>query len=545
MKCPEEFILAQYADGELPEAATREVVLHLELCARCRDLAAALKAENRALVESLQGIDLEPVAQESIRPEVRDLCGMSRAAAALASAAVLLRAGYGLMQGLELPLGLDWLHPLTMPAQLNWVGNGLFYLIDEGGSMITSLVNQAGAAVLGLLAVFGLMALARRKIGVTGVFSLVSLMLVFALPGYAIEIRNAKKDLGSITVEPGEVVDDTLVVAGQFVNIRGTVTGDVIAFARQVNVQGTVQGNVIGFGTRVDVTGDVQGDIFAFGQTVQANGHVGGNLWGFGQTLLVGSGARLDKDAVLFGSEADISSDIGRDLLVFAGGLDVGSRIGRDLSFRGGRLMVRTPSAIGRDLKVEVKAEKNVQIDPAVTIGGKKITKIAEPKPSRYRTFRFYMRQLLRLGAMFVTGIVLILLFPNLGRVPLSTVRDVSISGGIGFLALVAVPVAVILLAITVIGIPVAAAAFVLWLLCLYLAKIVVAKCVGSVIMGTKEGEKWGTVMALLAGLAVVLVAVNLPYIGGILNFLLILIGLGALVIAIYRACRKTVEVAQ
>jgi hypothetical protein len=43
------------------------------------------------------------------------------------------------------------------------------------------------------------------------------------------------------------------------------------------------------------------------------------------------------------------------------------------------------------------------------------------------------------------------------------------------------------------------------------------------------------TLLPLLVGLVIIIVAVNLPYIGGILNFLLMLIGFGALIIAIYR----------
>jgi hypothetical protein len=136
---------------------------------------------------------------------------------------------------------------------------------------------------------------------------------------------------------------------------------------------------------------------------------------------------------------------------------------------------------------------------------------------------------------MVVTGLILILLFPRLGRISLSTVRDILLSGGVGFLALVAVPVAALLLAITVIGLPIAAAALAFWLLCLYLAKIVVARHIGGVLMGTKDRLNWSAALALLVGLAVVLVAVNLPFIGGVLNFLLVLIGLGALVVTLHR----------
>ena len=74
----------------------------------------------------------------------------------------------------------------------------------------------------------------------------------------------------------------------------------------------------------------------------------------------------------------------------------------------------------------------------------------------------------------------------------------------------------------------------VLWLLGLYLAKIVIAKCLGDTILGTRDERMSSVASALLIGLVIVIVAVNLPYIGSVLNFLLILIGFGACVMAAY-----------
>jgi len=75
----------------------------------------------------------------------------------------------------------------------------------------------------------------------------------------------------------------------------------------------------------------------------------------------------------------------------------------------------------------------------------------------------------------------------------------------------------------------------VLWLLGLYLAKIVIAKCIGSAILGARDSSLSSTLLPLLLGLVIVIIAVNLPYIGGILNFILMLIGFGALVMTVYR----------
>jgi hypothetical protein len=102
-------------------------------------------------------------------------------------------------------------------------------------------------------------------------------------------------------------------------------------------------------------------------------------------------------------------------------------------------------------------------------------------------------------------------------------------AGGLGFAVLVTVPIAAIVVACTFIGIPLALSSLAIWLGALYLAKIIVAEFVGRTVF------KAGKAMSLLGGLAVVIVAVNLPFLGGLINFLFILLGLGALVLTAYR----------
>ena len=192
--------------------------------------------------------------------------------------------------------------------------------------------------------------------------------------------------------------------------------------------------------------------------------------------MAVGTRARLEHDGTLFGANLNVDGDVGRDLTTFGGFLDVGGTVGRDVNFRGGRLLVRAPSKVGRDLYARVKSDKDAQIDPGVTITGKRNVELEKPQPSRYLSFGFYVRQLLRIGAAFLMGLLLFWLFPGVGRISLSTGRVLFTLGGIGFLAAVATPVAALILAITLIGIPIALVTLVLWLLGLYLAKIVVAR---------------------------------------------------------------------
>jgi hypothetical protein len=157
-------------------------------------------------------------------------------------------------------------------------------------------------------------------------------------------------------------------------------------------------------------------------------------------------------------------------------------------------------------------------------------------------TIGFYFKQILRIAGAFLMGLLLFWLIPGIKDTPLSNGRGLLTSGGIGFLALVAPPVAVIILAITLLGLPIAFTTLLFYLLALYLSKIVVGRYIGKVLLGTDKDTMASTALELLLGISIVIVAVNLPFIGGILNILLIIIGLGALLISAYQTYRKTHE---
>lgn len=529
MNCPAEFVWAQYVDEELPENEARELTAHLESCSACQKLAMALNNENQLLVQSLQDIEYWKQEPDSAQQEIARSEKVVGGAAIVIGAAIFLRAGAGLVLNVEGPSVLDWLSPLSLSGQLNWLANALFYLLGEGRSMMAFLISRISFIVLGCLLAGALIVIMRRIKGFAAIVSLAAIMLALVVPGYAIEVRKGELGRGNVTVSSNQIIDDTLVVFADSVDVRGTVTGDLVAFARRVNIRGTVQGNVIGFGQRIEITGNVGGDIFGFGQDIQASGSIGHNLWGFGQNITVDTSCRLPNDATLFGSDVNVEGAVGRDLTTLAGTVDVGNEIGRDFQFRGARLLVRVPTVIGRNLSAMAKSANDVQIDPGVVIKGKKTIEWAKPEQSKYLTTGFYFGQLLRIAAAFLMGLLLFWLFPRTARAPISTVRNVLKSGGIGFLAAVATPIASVILAITLIGLPIALTALALWILCLYLAKILIARSIGNAIFGANGGAI-STAVGLLIGIVIVAIAVNLPYIGGLLNFILILIGFGGLV---------------
>jgi hypothetical protein len=115
--------------------------------------------------------------------------------------------------------------------------------------------------------------------------------------------------------------------------------------------------------------------------------------------------------------------------------------------------------------------------------------------------------------------------------------RDVSLpdpvavlrSGGIGLAAAVTLPVAALLLCITIVGMPLGIMTFVLGAIGLFLSKIVLAQIIGrAVFRDPLAPPHFAT--TLITGLVIVIVAINVPFVGWIANWALTLIGFGIIV---------------
>ena len=408
---------------------------------------------------------------------------------------------------------------------------------------MASLVNGVSVLALFLLVLTGGVVLVRRTAGrgamvaMMGAMGAMLLMIASAPASYALDIRNGGQNKVSV-VSAGETVDDSLLIAGDTVIIDGTVNGDLIALARRVTVNGTVKGNIITAAQSIDISGTVEGTIISAGQTIQVNGHVTRNVLGFGQSFTIGKDAHVDGDAAGFGNELHENGTLGRSFYAF-GLADIAGSVGRNVAFYGGAISVLPMAHIGGDLTSHVQKAEQVHIAPGATIVGKQMVELQKPAQSQYKTLSFYFGQLLRLATAFVSGLILYLLFPQLRRISFSDVGTMLKSGGVGFLAAVATPIAALLLLITFIGAPVALVGFVAWLLGLYLGKIVVANFVGRAILGSDTDRMSSVALSLLVGLALVIIVINLPYVGGLVSFVFVLVGLGALVMNVYDSFQR------
>lgn len=412
--------------------------------------------------------------------------------------------------------------------------------------MLASLTTTVSALLLAVGFVAGATLLWRRR--QTPRFMLVTFSLLVALglaqPAAAVEHRAQKK--GTITIRADEVVDDTLVIHADHVNVDGTVTGNLIVFCGDLNMNGTVKGDLLVFTGHARIKGTVEGNVFAFAGNTEVSGRVAQSVHAFTGNFLLPQGAEVGGDAFGFAGAANVDGEVKRDLVTFAGATIISGTVGRHVRARTEALNVKSSARIGGDLKARVVKQDKVEIDPAASIGGKTDITIAPARTSPWLNPRFYVQKAVGLAVVFLLGLFLYWLVPVLRAARLAGGSELGKQIGVGVVALVVPPVVACVLFILLIGIGILAKAFliatlipmlitVLWLLTVYMSKVVVGLAIGQTLTKSPPGAPSGVAMPLLLGLVVVFVLINVPYLGQVLNLGVWLIGLGIGILHLWR----------
>ena len=173
------------------------------------------------------------------------------------------------------------------------------------------------------------------------------------------------------------------------------------------------------------------------------------------------------------------------------------------------------------------------EVAPGALIGGELRRLVLEhdhmAERNRYADPDFYIRVVIALVSLFLVGLALHALTPAMLDARLETGRDFGRSLGYGLLAFFGTPVALVLLAFTLVGIPIAVIGLFVYLTTLFISVIVVGAVVGAALVKSERSTTTGFGLQLLAGLGVLMLLAMLPWVGRLFLFVIVVTGLGLL----------------
>jgi hypothetical protein len=512
-----------YVEGQLKRKRGQEVSAHAQDCPRCRTLLHALERESRLLTRAMLEED-EPLPsrlaafQEHARKSMQWIWGVVFGLAS--TGAYALYAGY--------------IEPMEQRFEQAGFGgsNLLGLLIFQGAfwkgwqSMVTlfeilALLTIAGSAVMFL----------RRRMRRGSVFAMmvagICAAATLSSPAMASEFRQGD----TIEIARDETVKSDVFASGHHVKIEGTVDGDLFVFCQSADIEGHVTGDVIAFAQILRVSGHVDGNVRSFSNTTLISGNVAKNVLSFSESITVDSTGKVGGSLTTFLNSLTVDGSLGRDLLVFSKTTSVSGHVGGGIQARGEGLTITSTAEVGGPIKFT--GDRPPDVSSRAQLASQPVF-VKQAHHTEYQESKFYVWRVIWTAAVVLFGLVLFLLMPSFARATVDSAERYGASFGLGVLTMFGVPIAAFIACITVVGMLIGISAFVVWLAALYCAQIVVGTVVGQWLMGHTR-ETWQMIGRMVIGVILVRVVEMIPHLGGWIKLAVLLWGMGAISLAIYR----------
>lgn len=357
----------------------------------------------------------------------------------------------------------------------------------------------------------------------------VFLSVVAVVGGNVIASAHDFRTGNSVVVGSSQKIDHTLFVSGNSVDVSSEVFGDVYCAGQTVTVSGTVHGDIICAGQTVNITGKVDGDVRLAGQSVILAGDVKGNATIAGQTFNLSPSGSIGGDISLGSSDATLNGVVGRDIAVGGETVVISNKVGRDIKGEVEKLSLTNSARVQGN--INYTSNKDVNKANGAIVSGKitrhdaPIEKTAEPAAAVAIALGWFIYWLL---AMLLIAMALVLLFPRLFH----SITDHVLPQPwkallVGFGAGVIVPIIIMVLALTFVGLPLALLVALAWLVVLLLSGPVFAYYIGRLVLRNSSY----VLLIMLVGAVILLVLYAIPVIGFLAILAALWIGSGAILL--------------
>jgi cytoskeletal protein CcmA (bactofilin family) len=351
--------------------------------------------------------------------------------------------------------------------------------------------------------------------------------LLTATPALAADLRSGD----TVIIASGDVIDDDLYIAANHITINGVVNGDVLSVGNKITVSGTINGNIVAIGMDIDIGGVVTGSVRVGGDSATITGDIGGDLVAAVSKMAL-KDSSVGRDLVFAVDKITIDALIKEEIQGWGNRVSISDIVGGDVEIGVESLIITSSADIGGDLIYY--SDDEATIESGARIGGTTTHEPAKFKKPDFPIFHDFWIWGAVIGFFMalIPGIAVILIAPRRSRAVAAAIKvKPLLSLGWGTLILIGTPIAIVILCITVIGIPLGIIAAILYGLAIFLSQIAFGVFIGYWIIGTfRNVESRGMlILAFLLGYVILTLVKLIPFFGTFVTVVTIIFGLGAM----------------
>lgn len=332
--------------------------------------------------------------------------------------------------------------------------------------------------------------------------------------------------------------DDSVVVSA--------VDNDVFAAGDSVVLEGAIGDNAFLAGQTVRVEHAIGGDLFAAADSLRIDAPVHGDVYAAGRSVVLGPEGRIDGHLHVGGAEVTLAGPVAGGVRAGTGRLKVAAPISGDVELDAGELVFDAGGHIGGDLTYTTPAASP---DAAGHVGGTVVWIESEEhdhggfgeEPSAGGAMAMWSLWTgWRIMGQLIVGAVLLMLGGSRVAGFARTLQEhPSRSLGLGLVGLVFLPIASLIACALVVPLPLGFLGLLAFAAMLYLGQLIVAQAVGERLVRRFRPELNGTpLLYLLAGAVPLAILTGLPWVGGLVGFLVTVLGAGAVAVRLREAAR-------
>ncbi|MDR0994520.1 MAG: hypothetical protein LBN38_08185 [Verrucomicrobiota bacterium] len=353
------------------------------------------------------------------------------------------------------------------------------------------------------------------------------LLLLPALPTPNAEAFETRLGMDSNTVvfAEGETFETEALMLGYSVDMRGEARRDLW----------------LGASTAVRFSGDAHGDLRLLASSAILDGTLHANLLGSARAIQLTTNSIVLGELALFGTTVVCEGDVRGNAWIWADSVTLSGRWQGNLRVQANEILVSPGTKIAGTFTC--LSPKTLVLDPSVSVGGGVIQKDS-PVSAASATFqsRLYLNGYLFAAALLV-GMPFVGFFPLLAGGAVRSLRTrpwrvlFTGTGSVFFL-----PILIAFVFVTLIGIPLALVLAAFFGILVYLSHIIVALWIGHVLLRSNGPQTFSRVLVSMAlGLFALYFLGAFPAVASFLTLPVVVLGTGALVLALLRQPRTLV----
>lgn len=303
--------------------------------------------------------------------------------------------------------------------------------------------------------------------------------------------------------------------------IESTIQDDLFITGNSVIINAPVIGDVFVGGGTVQINANITGDVFAVGGIIEINAPITGDLISAGAQIIIKQ--NVTGKIIAVGGLIELQEDTTKALIA-AGSITLFSttNIEQNAYLFGGT--VNNQATIEDTLIVRAATFQNSGTAQIVDYQTSQVTQIGETLKGIFRIL-----QIVIVAGYMILGLLILKFMPNQFLAIEEELNKSKIKNtAIGFLLLILTTIISIILAITVIGLPISILLTLTYLIVLIISPLIVSLTIGRTIVNLLKRKTSNTILFIIGFVALHLLYL-IPFIGFIFVIGALSLGLGAI----------------